>query len=101
MSETLKFKYLFWFSVGVFASSFSAMIFLLVYPIPEANREMASNAQGFLQGSLMMSAIGAVLTGNIASPLGKKKGIDTGTTTAEFTASVTTEPINEKGNGES
>lgn len=73
MSETLKFKYLFWFSFWVFTLSFSAMIFLLVYPIPDANREMASNAQGFLQGSLMMSAIGAVLTGNIASSLGKKK----------------------------
>lgn len=73
MSETLKFKYLFWFSFWVFTLSFSAMIFLLIYPIPADNREMASNTQGFLQGSLMMSAIGAVLTGNISSTLSKKK----------------------------
>lgn len=96
MKEATRFKYLFWFCVSVFLLSFSGMMFLLIYPIPEANREMASNTQGFLQGSLMMSAIGFLLTGNINSAMGKKPAANgEGTTTAEFTASVTTEPIKE------
>lgn len=96
MKDATKFKYLFWFCTGVFACSFGAMMLLLLYPIPPENREMASNAQGFLQGSLMMSAIGFLLTGNIYSAMGKKTpGSETGTTTTEIHASVTTEPVQE------
>lgn len=58
-------KYLFWFCVAVFSVSFIAMMCLIYIPFPEKSREMASNTQGFLQGSLIMSAIGYLLTGSI------------------------------------
>lgn len=93
------YKYQVWFSIGVFVCSFAGMMALLFLPIPDANREMASNAQGFLQGSLIMSAISFLLGGN---PKQAKPGEPiNGTTTAEFTASVTTEPVTDKENGES
>lgn len=71
--EGVKFYYLFWFTVSVFFLSFVAMMLLLFLDIPERNREMASNAQGFLQGSLMMSAIGYLLSGNISNPKKEQK----------------------------
>lgn len=83
------FPYLYWFCVGVFLLSFGAMMTLLFCEIPEANREMASNAQGFLQGSLIMSAVGFLLTGNI-NTLNKKPAQTEGTTTADISISTTT-----------
>lgn len=85
-----KFLYLFWFCVAVFALSFIAMMAILYVPFPDKNREMASNMQGFLQGSLIMSAVGFLLSGNIISA----KKADQKTTTEVTTdgAKVTTEP---------
>jgi len=86
------FAHLFWFCVGVFIVAFTAMMALLFMHIPEANREMASNAQGFLQGSLIMSAVGFLLTGNI-NPLSKKlTDPPPGTTTINLEATATTAP---------
>lgn len=90
MKDTNHFKYLFWFCVFVFVTSFTAMMALLFLEIPESNREMASNAQGFLQGSLIMSAVGFLLTGNINT--GQKKPAEPGTTTADISATITTDP---------
>lgn len=84
-------KYLFFFCVGVFAVSFLAMMALIYIDFPEKSREMAANTQGFLQGSLIMSVIGFLLTGNI----GDKK-TDHSKVTTEVTpesTTVTTEPI--------
>ena len=80
-NSTNQFKYLFWFCVFVFVSSFVAMMSLLFLTIPEQNREMASNAQGFLQGSLIMSAVGFLLTGNINTT--QKKSTSPGDTIAD------------------
>lgn len=88
--EGVKFYYLFWFTASVFFLSFVAMMLLLFVDIPERNREMASNAQGFLQGSLMMSAIGYLLSGNISNP--KKEQKVTTEVTQEGTT-ITEEPI--------
>lgn len=85
----LHWKYLFWFCVGLFLLSFAAMMSLLFLEIPERNREMASNAQGFLQGSLITSAIGFLLTGNI-NALRPKSAQPEGTTTADISATITT-----------
>lgn len=87
--ENTHFKHLFYFCVGVFIVSFTAMMTLLFIEIPEANREMASNTQGFLQGSLIMSAVGFLLTGNIKTTLSKVNPTD-GTTTADINISATT-----------
>lgn len=65
------------------------MMSLLFLEIPERNREMASNAQGFLQGSLITSAIGFLLTGNI-NALRTKSNQPEGTTTADISATITT-----------
>lgn len=70
-SDYKKFLYLYWFCVGVFTVSFVGMMAILFLEIPDKNREMASNAQGFLQGSLIMSAVGFLLSGSIIST---KKG---------------------------
>lgn len=104
MREETKFKYLFWFCAFVFVVSFSAMMFLLVYDIPDKNREMASNTQGFLQGSLIMSAIGFLLTGNIFNGAPKKKAAEgmPGTLDLNLTATTSaventdTEPLKEE-----
>lgn len=66
MNSSTRFKYLFWFCVYVFTLGFTAMMLLLFIEIPERNREQAANTQGFLQGSLIMSAVGFLLTGSIA-----------------------------------
>lgn len=95
MEDRLKFLYLFWFCVGVFVLSFLAMMSLLFFPVPEQTREMAANTQGFLQGSLIMSAVGFLLTGSITTNMGKKP--DTKTTTEitpEGGTLITTEPAN-------
>lgn len=85
------FQHLFWFCVGVFAVSYAGMMALLFIHVPEANREMASNAQGFLQGSLMTSALGFLLTGNI-TPSARKPPDVAGTTTINLEATATTVP---------
>lgn len=85
-----RFRYLFWFCAAVFLLSFSAMMLIIYVPVPESNEGMANNTQGFLQGSLIMSAIGFLLTGNINTTPAKKPV--EGTTTAEVSATITTEP---------
>lgn len=90
MKDEIKFHYLFWFCVGVFVLSFFAMMALLFLDIPDSNREMASNAQGFLQGSLMMSAVGFLLTGNIGS---QKKDQRTTVENTEDGTKTTIEPV--------
>ena len=87
--ENTHFKHLFYFCVGVFIVSFSAMMALLFIEIPDSNREMASNAQGFLQGSLIMSAVGYLLTGNIKTSPSKASPAE-GTTVADINISATT-----------
>lgn len=82
------FIYLFWFCVGVFTVSFIAMVGLIYIPFPIEHRDMASNTQGFLQGSLIMSAVGFLLTGSISSS-NKKIPID-GKTTTELNLTATT-----------
>jgi len=86
-------KHLFWFCVGVFVVSFTAMMCLIFIDYPEKSREMAANTQGFLQGSLIMSAVGFLLTGSIGAnnPLGKKDQKLTVENTPEGTT-VTSEP---------
>lgn len=70
--------------------------FLVTFlPIPKENLRFADTAQGFFLGTLI-SAIVSYYTG--ASPKPDKNHPEAGTTTAEFTASVTTEPVNDKSN---
>lgn len=94
--QTNHFKYLFWFCVGVFLLSFGAMMSLLFLEIPEPNREMASNAQGFLQGSLIMSAVGFMLTGNINTVQKKTNGEGTTPGTIDMTLTATTDKPTEE-----
>ena len=83
------FKQLFWFCVAVFFMSFIGMFILIYVTFPTHSRDMANNFQGFLQGSLMMSAIGFLLTGNINS-FQKKPPVQDGTTTADISISTST-----------
>lgn len=95
---THKDKHLFWFCVGVFVISFVSMMSLIFFEFPEQNREMAANTQGFLQGSLIMSAIGFLLTGNINTGTVKKDQKVTTEVTTEGTT-ITEEPINQPADG--
>lgn len=91
--ENIHFKHLFWFCVGVFVVSFVAMMALIFLEYPKEHAEQAANTQGFLQGSLIMSAVGFLLTGNIkTSP--PKPPLSTGTTMTDIniSATTTTEP---------
>ena len=70
------------------------MMALIFLDFPEQNREMAANTQGFLQGSLIMSAVGFLLTGNIN--LNPQKKVEQKTTTEiapDGGTTVTTEPV--------
>lgn len=91
--EKEHFKYLYWFCVVLTGISFVAMMSLIFIEIPERNREMASNAQGFLQGSLIMSAVGFLLTGNIKSPTVKKDQKVITENNPDGTTVTTTEPV--------
>jgi len=84
------FPHLFWFCVGVFSVSFCAMICLIYIPFPIEHRDMAANAQGFLQGSLIMSAVGFLLTGSISTSA-KKPDQKTTIEATPTTTTVTTE----------
>ncbi len=86
-------KYLFFFCVGVFTVSFVSMMALIYIDFPEKSREMAANTQGFLQGSLIMSVIGFLLTGNIGDKKNDHSKVTTEVTSESTT--VTTEPINQ------
>lgn len=96
MPNTNNFKYLFWFCVGVFVCSFAAMMTLLFIEIPDANREMASNAQGFLQGSLIMAAVGYLLQGSINTL--QKKIPEPGNTSIDLSLNATTKEDEKTGN---
>lgn len=87
------FQYLFWFCVGVFLLSFIAMMSLLFFPVPETSREMAANTQGFLQGSLIMSAVGFLLTGNISASKGSKTDQKVTTEVTPDSTKITQEPV--------
>ena len=91
MKEINHFPYLFWFCVGIFLFAFGAMMAILFLHIPDENMQMASNAQGFLQGSLIMSAVGFLLSGNI-NPNKKQQEQLPGTTTIDLVATATTSP---------
>ena len=93
MDDKHKFLYLFWFCCGVFLLSFFAMMSLLFFPVPEVTREMAANTQGFLQGSLIMSAVGFLLTGSISTNLSKKQDLKTTTEITPDTTTITQEPV--------
>lgn len=95
MSLQINPKYLFWFCVFVFTVSFVAMMCLIYVDFPEKSREMASNTQGFLQGSLIMSAIGFLLTGSIAD---KRNDHKTVTEITPETTTITTEPTSSQTN---
>lgn len=82
-APTNQFKYFYWFCAFVFLLSFAGMMSLIFVPIPEASREMASNTQGFLQGSLIMSVIGYMLTGNISASQKKPSGPSSGNTISD------------------
>lgn len=90
--EKNNFLYLFWFCCGVFILSFIAMMSLLFFPVPEQSREMAANTQGFLQGSLIMSAVGFLLTGNI-NTMNKKIDHKTTTEVTPTSTTITQEPL--------
>jgi len=69
------------------------MMALLFLGVPVYMREQAANAQGFLQGSLIMSAVGFLLTGSIANNIAKKQDVKTTTEITPDTTTITTEPI--------
>lgn len=75
------------------------MIALIYIPFPMEHRDMAANAQGFLQGSLIMSAVGFLLTGSINTST-KKPDQRVTTEVTPTTTTVTTEnpPLNDSKN---
>jgi len=87
------FQHLFWFCVGVFIVSFIAMLALIFVPYPSDHRDMAFSTQGFLQGSLIMSAVGFLLTGNITPQSKKNEQKTTTEFTPEGSTTITTEPV--------
>lgn len=58
-------RYLFWFCCAVVAMGFTAMMCLIYLPYPNENRDMAFGTMGFIQGSLIVSALGFLLTGSV------------------------------------
>lgn len=63
-------------------------------PIPKENQRFADTILGFLLGTLLAGGNSYLLGGSPANVL--KKSVPTGTTTADITASITTEPQENK-----
>lgn len=95
MNGNSLFKHLFWFGATLTFFAFTAMMALIFIPIPVENREMALGTLGFIQGSMLTTSVGFLLTGNVGSLLGKKQpNTPDGTTTAEISATITTDSEN-------
>jgi hypothetical protein len=90
------FEKTFYYIVGCTVVGLSYVFMITFIPIPAGNVRFADTALGFFLGTLITSCLYYLTGGNPSSQI--KKGTETGTTTAEFTASVTTEPIKEPGN---
>jgi hypothetical protein len=82
----------FYYIVGCTTIGLAYVFMITFIPIPVGNVRFADTALGFFLGTLITSCLYYLTGGN---PTQTKKGSETGTgaTTAEFTASVTTEPI--------
>ena len=91
------FTFTFFYIVGCTFVGLLYVFMITFLPIPEENIPFANTTLGFFLGTLITSCLYYLTGGN---PMQSKKGNEApvGTTTAEFTASVTTEPIKEPGN---
>lgn len=86
MKEPDHFDKLFWFVVSLVAFGLMYMVALTFIPIPKENIRFADTSIGWVQGSVVTSAIAYLLGGNAPA----KKNLNDGTTTADITASITT-----------
>lgn len=93
MNQNSHFDKLYWFCVGLTAYGLLFLAALVWIPIPADNVRFADVILGFITGSLVMAAISFLLGGNAPTP---KKSPDPGTTTADITATITTENKEEK-----
>lgn len=76
------------------------MVGLIYIPFPIEHRDMAANAQGFLQGSLIMSAVGFLLTGSINTSTKKPdQKITTEVTPTSTTVTTENPPLTENKDG--
>lgn len=88
MEQNSHFDKLYWFCVGIVAYGMLFLTALVWMPIPVDNIRFADVILGFITGSLVTGAIGFLLGGTAPT---NKKPTDSGTTTADITASITTE----------
>lgn len=89
-----RFKYVFWFVVGICSFGAGLTIFLVIYLPAEASQRVADTALIFWLSTAVSGGIG-YLIGNSAKTE-KKAGAEPGTTTAHMNLEVTTEPKTEE-----
>lgn len=94
MKEGTRFIYIYWFCVSIVFFGAGLTIFLIVWLTPEAAQRVADTAIIFWLSTGVSGVMGYLIGSSAKTEKGKAGG-DTGTTTAEFTASVTTEPVQE------
>jgi hypothetical protein len=83
-------NHVFWLVVGCLVFSFAYISLITFVPIPKESQRFADTSLGFIQGVVIAGCIGYYLGGNPA--LKRQTTAPPGTTNAEITASITSEP---------
>lgn len=85
------FNFIFYYIVGCTIAGLSYLFLITFLVIPEANTRHADTVSGFFMGTLITACLYYLTGGNPT----QKKTTPEGTTTAEVSATITTEPTNE------
>jgi hypothetical protein len=88
MNQNSHFDKLYWFCVGIVTYGMIFLTALVWMPIPKENIRFADVILGFITGSLVTGAIGFLLGGTAPTA---KKPTEPGTTTADISATITTD----------
>lgn len=86
-----QFHYIFWLCCYVVTIGFCLLAALIWVPVPKENQSMANLAMGFITATIIGVPL-AYIFGGSPSPSAKKPTLPNPNTTAEFTASISTEP---------
>lgn len=91
------FGFIFYYIVGCTLAGLSYLFLITFLVIPEANTRHADTVSGFFMGTLITACLYYLTGGNPTT--GKKTSGEPGTTHAEVTATITSEPKEEPDNG--
>jgi hypothetical protein len=92
MKDQNHFSFIFYYIVGCTTAGLTYLFLITFIVIPEANTRHADTVSGFFMGTLITACLYYLTGGN---PTQKKGAAEPGTTHAEVTAVITSEPKEE------